>query len=178
LKVGLSILLILAVVLLVIGIETPEQSKVANPQSNEMTVCYLMERLKQYNGQIVTIKGTLLPIAKGQPYFTTLAPTPPESCPAPGASDRRAEIDLSYPDPYFLKNPPNGFQYDKNSITQAEDKITQVFRRNPNVSGFLVVVQGLLHVAEKGPAVPPDYDRHGWYPASLKVQSYKSIVEP
>jgi len=162
----------LVTALLLIPIVIPQAGTKQEPQP--LTVCQIMERLADYDSHIVAIRGTLLSLATGVPFFTQLAPTSPETCLSPGTS-LPARIDIYEPDMHFLENPPAGYQLDRSSVKGANAKMNQTVRQNPNTSGFLVVIQGYLVVAQQGPATPPNIDRHGWYPAKLIIQSYKSL---
>ena len=165
----------LTVALLLIPVAVAQtQSRHEPQQPTVMTVCQIMEGLKDHDSHIVTIKGIFLPLAKGVGLFTQLAPMPPDTCLAPGTS-LPFRIDTNAPDIHFLEHPPAGYQLDERSVREANAKINQIVRQNPNTAGFLVVIQGYLIVNQQGPAIPPNVDRHGWYPAKLIVQSYKSV---
>jgi hypothetical protein len=139
-----------------------------------MTVCELMKVLKEHDGQIVTVQGDLRALGRRM-QFDQLHPMPHEFCSAPGYSEP-ARILIRWPDEEFLSNPPDGYELDKDSLSDGMRKIEEG-RQNPGIASFIVVVRGLLSVTQNGPAVPPNVDRHGWYPARLVIQAYNSIQQ-
>jgi hypothetical protein len=141
-----------------------------------MTVCEVMAHLKELDGQIVAITGTLSSMALGVPP-DELSSSAPNSCNAP-TTTLKAQIKIEQPDSHFVSNPPPGYKIDEASISAAESIMRAAQNKNPKEKVRLtVVVQGTLLVTKYGPPPREKPDRHKWYSAVLIVDSYKSIKQ-
>jgi len=139
------------------------------------SVCAVMKELNTLNGKLVTIRSLLVSVDNNS-VFSVLVPLPNESCTAPGYSEP-AQIHIRYPDVHLLKNPSKGYQFDRESLLQTQQKIQEALQRKPRQLQFIVVVEGVLSVTQYGPPIPPETYRDAWYPAHLDIQKYRSIEE-
>ena len=113
-------------------------------QRPTLTVCELIQSPQIWEGKIVRVKGfaPLGPTLSIGP----LIPDPPGKCTYQDSkytsSREPAEIDIRFPDTYFLARPPDGF---KPSIGGWKfDVFKDLRRQNPAVQGVSLTVDGFV----------------------------------
>ena len=148
----------------------------AAPRKHPMTLCDFVKQIKELNGRIVDVRGTI-----------TIDDTGPDSavpdylvgtCPEMKTGIIRVKLD--YPDVWFLKTPPKGFRMDKGSFLLAHKVVMSTLKDGKVKDRYIATIAGQAYAPPPQSAPPPGLHvtREGLYDAGLVIEGIYDLEIP